>query len=120
MARLFIFAVGLLLFASVWSSSLNVDGSSKRLLVLLDNLGLRESHSFYFKQLKDRGFDITFKTSDDSSLQIVKYGEYLYDHVIVFAPSTKEFGGRLDADILTQFVDAGGNVLVAGSNTVGK
>ncbi|CAF1307758.1 unnamed protein product [Rotaria magnacalcarata] len=119
MARLFIFAVGLLLFASVWSSSLNVDGSSKRLLVLLDNLGLRESHSFYFKQLKDRGFDITFKTSDDSSLQIVKYGEYLYDHVIVFAPSTKEFGGRLDADILTQFVDAGGNVLVAGSNTVG-
>ncbi len=30
-----------------------------------------------------------------------------------------EFGGRLDAEILTQFVDAGGNVLVAGSNTVG-
>ncbi|CAF3180588.1 unnamed protein product [Rotaria socialis] len=119
MARLFIFAVGLLLFASVWSSSLNVDGSSKRLLVLLDNLGLRESHSFYFKQLKDRGYSITFKTSDDSSLQIVKYGEYLYDHVIVFAPSTKEFGGRLDAEVLTQFVDAGGNVLVAGSNTVG-
>ncbi|CAF4523684.1 unnamed protein product, partial [Rotaria socialis] len=66
-----------------------------------------------------RGYSITFKTSDDSSLQIVKYGEYLYDHVIVFAPSTKEFGGRLDAEVLTQFVDAGGNVLVAGSNTVG-
>jgi hypothetical protein len=31
-----------------------------------------------------------------------------------------EFGGRLDAEILTQFVDAGGNVLVAGSNTIGK
>lgn len=54
MARLFIFAVGLLLFASVLSSTLNVDGSSKRLLVLLDNLGLRESHSFYFKQLKGK------------------------------------------------------------------
>jgi hypothetical protein len=37
----------------------------------------------------DRGFDITFKSSDDSNLQIVKYGEYLYDHVIVFAPTTK-------------------------------
>lgn len=30
-----------------------------------------------------------------------------------------EFGGRLDAEILTQFVDAGGNVLVAGSDTIG-
>ena len=88
--------------------------------------------------LIDRGFDITYKSSDDTSLQIVKYGEYLYDHIIVFAPSTKgriiflnsirlykgfyfeEFGGRLDAEILTQFVDAGGNVLVAGSNTIGK
>jgi hypothetical protein len=26
----------------------------------------------------------------------------------------------LDSEILTQFVDAGGNVLVAGSNTIGK
>ena len=85
----------------------------------------------------DRGFEITYKSSDDSTLQIVKYGEYLYEHIIVFAPTTKgiltyfcflsvksfkclEFGGRLDAEILTQFVDAGGNVLVAGSNLIGK
>ena len=31
-----------------------------------------------------------------------------------------EFGGRLDAEALTQFVDAGGNVLVAGSNIIGR
>lgn len=31
-----------------------------------------------------------------------------------------EFGGRLDAEALTQFVDAGGNVLVAGSNVIGR
>lgn len=37
----------------------------------------------------DRGFEITYKSSDDSSLQIIKYGEYLYDHIIVFAPGTK-------------------------------
>jgi oligosaccharyltransferase complex subunit beta len=119
MARLSIICIGLLLFVSVWSSTLNIEGSSKRLLVLLDNLGIRESHSFYFKQLKDRGFDITYKSSDDVNIQIVKYGEYLYDHIIIFAPATKEFGGRLDAEILTEFVDAGGNVLVAGSNTIG-
>jgi hypothetical protein len=52
MARLSIVCIALLLFASVYSSTLNIEGSSKRLLVLLDNLGIRESHSFYFKQLK--------------------------------------------------------------------
>jgi len=37
----------------------------------------------------DRGFDLTYRLSDDSSLQIVKYGEYIYDHIILFAPATK-------------------------------
>ncbi|CAF4020356.1 unnamed protein product, partial [Rotaria magnacalcarata] len=67
----------------------------------------------------DRGFEITFRSSDDSSLQIVKYGEYIYDNIILFAPGTKEFGGRLDAEVLTEFIDAGGNILIAGSNTIG-
>ena len=31
----------------------------------------------------------------------------------------QEFGGRLDAETLAQYVDAGGNVLVAGSNVIG-
>ncbi|CAF0983834.1 unnamed protein product [Adineta steineri] len=119
MARLSIICIALFLFSTVWSATLNIDSTSKRLLVLLDNLGIRESHSFYFKQLADRGFDITYKSSDDSTLQIIKYGEYLYDHIVIFAPATKEFGGRLDSEILTQFVDAGGNVLVAGSNVIG-
>ncbi len=37
----------------------------------------------------DRGFELTYRSSDDSSLQIVKYGEYIYDHIILFAPATK-------------------------------
>jgi hypothetical protein len=60
MARLSIICIGLFFFASVYSSTLNIDGSSKRLLVLLDNLGLRESHSFYFKQLKGENYELVF------------------------------------------------------------
>ena len=52
MANWFIVSIGLLCVASAWSASLNIEGSSKRVLVLLDNLAIRESHSFYFKQLK--------------------------------------------------------------------
>ena len=37
----------------------------------------------------DRGFDLTFKTADDSTLSLVKYGEFLYDNLIIFAPSVE-------------------------------
>ena len=37
----------------------------------------------------DRGFDITFKTADDPSLSLIKYGQFVYDHLIIFAPSVE-------------------------------
>lgn len=51
MARVSVVCIALFLLAAVCSANINVDGTGKRLLVLLDNLGLRESHSFYFKKL---------------------------------------------------------------------
>lgn len=88
-------------------------------LVLLDNLAIRETHSIFFKTLQERGFKLTFKLADDAGLIIAKYGEYLYKNLIIFAPSVEEFGGDLSVEKLTQFVDDGGNVLVAGSDTSG-
>lgn len=43
-----------------------------------------------------------------------------YANVDFFQIQFEEFGGRLDAEALTQFVDAGGNVLVAGSTVIGR
>lgn len=37
----------------------------------------------------DRGFDITFKTADDPSLSLIKYGQFLYDHLVIFSPSVE-------------------------------
>jgi hypothetical protein len=42
-----------------------------------------------FCQLTDKGFDLTFKTADDASLALVKYGEFLYDNLILFSPSVE-------------------------------
>jgi oligosaccharyltransferase complex subunit beta len=77
----------------IWLSVLFViatasqEENKKRVLVLLDNFGTRETHSSYFKQLKDDGFQLTFKTADDSSLALSKYGEYLYENLIIFSPT---------------------------------
>ncbi|PRD21309.1 UNVERIFIED_CONTAM: ddost [Trichonephila clavipes] len=88
-------------------------------LVLLDNLAIRETHSMFFKGLQDRGFQLTFKTADDPGLTLIKYGEYLFEHLIIFSPSVEEFGGNLNVKAITDFIDAGGNVLIGASSSVG-
>ncbi|KAL1137786.1 hypothetical protein AAG570_009482 [Ranatra chinensis] len=73
----------------------------------------------FFKSLRDRGYTLTFKLADDSSLLLSKYGEFLFDHLIIFAPSVEEFGGAVSVEAITDFIDGGGNVLVAGSSMSG-
>jgi len=94
--------------------------AEKRVLALLENLAVKETHSLYFSMLANHGFTVTYKVADDPSLQLKKYGEFLYDHVIVFAPTVEEFGGALNADLITNFVDQGGNLLIAGNSNTGE
>jgi oligosaccharyltransferase complex subunit beta len=68
----------------------------------------------------DREFKLTFKLADESSLVLSKYGEYLYKNLIIFAPSVEEFGGSLSVEVIAQFIDDGGNVLVTGSSSSGE
>jgi oligosaccharyltransferase complex subunit beta len=77
----------LLLVAFIQCSTISFDGQGKRMLVLLDNYGIRETHSTFFKSLKDRGFQLTYKVADDADLALTKYNEYLYDHLILFSPN---------------------------------
>lgn len=56
----------------------------------------------------ERGFVLTFKSADDASLALTKYGEYLYEHLIIFAPSVDELGGSLSVEGITDFIDGGG------------
>ena len=102
--------------------ALGSDGAKtgKKTLILLENLSMKDTHSVFFDDLKSRGYQLTFKMADDSSLALSKYGEYLYDNLIIFAPSVEEFGGTIDVNAIVDFIDnGGGNVLVAASSEVG-
>ncbi|XP_065655866.1 dolichyl-diphosphooligosaccharide--protein glycosyltransferase 48 kDa subunit [Hydra vulgaris] len=88
-------------------------------LVLLDNASIKETHSIFFSKLSDLGHELVFKNADDPSLALIKHGEYLYKHLVIFSPSVEEFGGSLDVPAITSFIDNGGNVLVAGSSSIG-
>lgn len=93
-------------------------GSAKT-LVLVDNFLVKETHSIFFKLLKDRGHVITFKSAEDSTLSLFKYGDLLYDNVVIFAPKVEEFGGQLSKKMLLEFIDEGGNLLLATDNKPG-
>ena len=48
---------------------------------------LRPIHLFCL--IVEKGFELNFKAADDSTLALMKYGEYLYDHLIIFSPSVE-------------------------------
>uniref|UniRef100_W5MMW7 Dolichyl-diphosphooligosaccharide--protein glycosyltransferase 48 kDa subunit n=2 Tax=Lepisosteus oculatus TaxID=7918 RepID=W5MMW7_LEPOC len=110
---------GLLLFLCVVLATLQGAVAGGRTLVLLDNINMRETHSVFFRSLADRGFDLAFKTADDPGLSLIKYGQFLYDHLIIFSPSVEDFGGSINVETITAFIDGGGNVLVAASSDIG-
>uniref|UniRef100_F1L1C8 Dolichyl-diphosphooligosaccharide--protein glycosyltransferase 48 kDa subunit n=1 Tax=Ascaris suum TaxID=6253 RepID=F1L1C8_ASCSU len=90
-----------------------------RILVLVDNLNIRETHSIFLKSLTERGHKLNIKAADDPSLALTKYGERLYDHLILFAPGVDEFGGSVSVKEITAFIDDGGNVLIAAGTQIG-
>ncbi|KAK6044517.1 hypothetical protein COOONC_17980 [Cooperia oncophora] len=63
--------------------------NADRTLVLVECLSARETHSSFFRSLQDRGHQLVFRTADDPSLSLIKYGERNYDHLIIFAPSVE-------------------------------
>ncbi|PWZ38464.1 Dolichyl-diphosphooligosaccharide--protein glycosyltransferase subunit [Zea mays] len=106
----------------------------RRLLVLLDDLAVRSSHSAFFGSLQARGFDLEFRLADDPKLSLHRYGQYLYDGLVLFAPSTPlvdstlfvskaslysmaGFGGSVDQNAVLEFIDAGHDMILAADSS---
>ncbi|CAI0473544.1 unnamed protein product, partial [Linum tenue] len=118
MAKLAIFFTLTLSLLPFLSHSFSPDTpTDRRILVLLDDFSLKSSHSIFFTSLKSRGFDLDFKLADDPKLSLQRYGQYLYDGLILFAPSVERFGGALDVAAVLDFVDSGHDLIVAADTT---
>ncbi|MCL7028639.1 hypothetical protein MKW94_023044 [Papaver nudicaule] len=91
--------------------------SDRKILVLVDDLAIKSSHSIFFKSLQTRGFELDFKLADDSKLTLKRYGKYLYDGLVLFSPSTKRFGGSLDSAAVLEFVDAGHDLILTADSS---
>lgn len=87
--------------------------TDRRILVLLDDLSVQSSHSIFFNTLQARGFDLDVKLADDPKITLQRYGQYLYDGLILFSPTTERFGGSLDLAGILDFVDSGHDLILA-------
>ncbi|KAG4090601.1 Dolichyl-diphosphooligosaccharide-protein glycosyltransferase 48kDa subunit [Neocallimastix lanati (nom. inval.)] len=117
MKTLFLFTLILqfayLIFAK--SNSLNGD----RILVILDKLEEKKNYSIFFKSLEDRGFDLTYSSASDENLEIIKYEESLYDHLILLAPETQYYENEVNTKQFIEFIDKGGNILLTANEKTG-
>lgn len=73
---------------------------------------MQQSHSLFFDGLSSRGHTLSFFQAESAQLSLKKFGEYLFDNIIFFAPSTEEFS-PISFDDITEFTGNGGNVLMA-------
>lgn len=100
------------------TQSFSIDNpTDRRILVLLDDLALKSSHSIFFNSLQSRGFKLDFKLSDDPKIALQRYGQYLYDGLVLFSPTTERFGGSLDVASVLDFVDSGKDLIVAADSS---
>jgi len=88
-------------------------GGDRRGLVLLDDLSAQSTYSTFFNTLQSRGYSLTFREATDPNLELAKYGEYLYDFLVLLCPRTEEFAGTVDTDSILNFIDDGYSVILA-------
>ncbi|KHN80616.1 Dolichyl-diphosphooligosaccharide--protein glycosyltransferase 48 kDa subunit [Toxocara canis] len=101
-------------------SFINTFVTGDRILLLTDTPNIRNTHSIFLKLIKGRGHSVTIRSVDNPSLSLLRYGERLYDHLIIFAPTTEKYADGLSAKALSSFINEGGNVLAAGGMKIGS
>jgi len=79
---------------------------------------MQQTYSNFFKERNSRGYTLSFFGAEDPAITLTEYGEYLYDHLIIFAPTVEEFGGLIDVPSILDFIDEGHNVLIAADSSV--
>jgi len=93
--------------------------SGFKTLVLVDTFEVRYTHSYFLRNLQDRGYELTFALADDPELSLADHGDFKYDNIIIFAPGVEEFGGTVTSSTFIDFIDRGGNLLVATDSSIG-
>lgn len=92
--------------------SLQNEVKKTRVLVLLDNLIIKDTHSTFFSDLESNGYELDIKMINSHNYKLKEYGEYLYDQLILFASSEPD-PRFIKLNQILEFYDSGHNILFA-------
>jgi len=92
--------------------------SQNRTLVVVDTWATLETHSIFFDHIRQMGagnhtleFRLISGSAQESQV-IQQFNKYLYDNIILMAPTVKSFGLDMKIKDLLQFVDFHHNLMV--------
>ncbi|RVX68331.1 hypothetical protein B0A52_07334 [Exophiala mesophila] len=90
-----------------------------RLLVVLEDESQKSLYSKFWADLQARDFELSFDSPRNEQLSLFKHGQLVFDHLILTPPKSKGYGPTLTPKILLDYVNAGGNILLALSAEAG-
>ena len=67
---------------------------------------------------KEIKMEVEVKEYSDRTLELFKYGDIMYDNLVLLAPSSDLTSGKLDVDAILEYIDKGKNVFVAVDETI--
>ncbi|KAJ3064787.1 hypothetical protein HDU98_011838, partial [Podochytrium sp. JEL0797] len=91
---------------------------NNRVLVVLNEVDQKADYSQYLGALEARGFALTFKAVADDSTNLVLWEELAYHHLLLLADA--QVGPAIAPAKVVDFINRGGNVLVAASSKVSE
>ncbi|MCJ1340039.1 oligosaccharyl transferase glycoprotein complex, beta subunit [Bachmanniomyces sp. S44760] len=90
-----------------------LSSSGNRLLVVIEEADEIPQYSQFWGDLEARGYHLTYESPKSEKLALFKHGERAYDHIILLPPKSKGLGPNLTPNLLLQFVNKDGNILLA-------
>ncbi|KAI0162077.1 Dolichyl-diphosphooligosaccharide--protein glycosyltransferase subunit WBP1 [Xylariaceae sp. FL1272] len=97
-----------------------ISSSGSRLLVIMDDVADKANYSHFLGDLEGRGYKLSYETPKSDSVNLIHLGERSYDHILLFPIKSKGLGPQLTPNILLDFLNLDGNILLtlSGSQSV--
>jgi oligosaccharyltransferase complex subunit beta len=96
------------------------EGQARKTLVLIDSDEVRETHSVYLDliQRKAKEFGhakVDVHVAGAEGVKLRHWDEWVYDSLVLLAPTAQELGGEKLSEAVTEFVEAGHSLVLSGS-----
>lgn len=88
----------------------------RRLLAVLEDGTVESSHSRFLGSLKERGYVVDVRGSDDDAIPLLSEGEYQYGGIVLLAPRSTSLARALPISAIDAFIESGRSIFLAASN----